>query len=500
MPDAQDMDLVREFAHSNSEAAFTELVRRHINLVYSVARRCTGNDGNAHDVTQAVFIILARKAAGLREKTLLTGWLYETTRFAAARLLRTNARRHARENEAYMQSTLNESNDAASPNHKNIWTQLAPHLEAAMDKLAARDRALLVLRFYENKSGPEAAALLGIREDAAHKRVARALEKLRKIFAQRGVTLTATAIAGAVSANSVHAAPAGLVSTLAATACAAGANSFSLSTLIQTLLMKKTTYAVLAAALTAVITISIVNGHANGPSDAPVTEASLQSGLVLHYTFDNAPLAGKVADVSGTGNDGSVIGAQWKLDPQRGGVMQFSPPDQYIRVPNNDSLNPSNLTLAAWIKTSNQGDTWRRVFDKSFTNGFSLSIGGGHGGGNTLQGKAVVEIGMAINNKKGFVRSDQTVTDGEWHHLVVTYNGTEQILYVDGVRQQRVAHWRGRVPTNSYDLTIGMNLVDPNPGYNEVGASFDGLIDEPMIYNRALSPDEIKFLFESQRK
>src|SRR5580692_3664319 len=68
MPDAQDMELVREFARHNSETAFTELVRRHINLVYSVARRCTGNDGDAHDVTQAVFIILARKAAGLREK------------------------------------------------------------------------------------------------------------------------------------------------------------------------------------------------------------------------------------------------------------------------------------------------------------------------------------------------------------------------------------------------------------------------------------------------
>jgi RNA polymerase sigma factor (sigma-70 family) len=225
MPDANDMDLVREFARDHSEAAFTELVRRHLDLVYSVARRCTGNDGDAHDVTQAVFIILARKAAGLREKTLLTGWLYETTRFAAARLRRTNARRHAREQEAYMQSTLNEADHAA------IWEKLSPHLEAAMDKLNAADRALLVLRFYENKSGPEAAALLGIREDAAHKRVTRALEKLRKHFVKRGVALSGAAIAGAVSANSVQAAPVTLVKTISAIAVAKGAAA-TISTLI----------------------------------------------------------------------------------------------------------------------------------------------------------------------------------------------------------------------------------------------------------------------------
>ncbi len=116
-----------------------------------------------------------------------------------------------------MQSTLNEADSVAA------WEKLSPHLEAAMGKLNAADRALLVLRFYENKSGPEAAALLGIREDTAHKRVTRAIEKLRKVFAQRGVALTATAIAGAVSANSVQAAPVALVKTISVIAVAKSA-------------------------------------------------------------------------------------------------------------------------------------------------------------------------------------------------------------------------------------------------------------------------------------
>jgi DNA-directed RNA polymerase specialized sigma24 family protein len=124
MADANDMELVREFARDNSDVAFAALVRRHVNLVYSIARRCTGSDGDAADVTQAVFVILARKAAGLRARTELTGWLAETTRFTAACVLRTNARRHAREQEAYMQSTLTDAETA------DAWTRLTPHLAA----------------------------------------------------------------------------------------------------------------------------------------------------------------------------------------------------------------------------------------------------------------------------------------------------------------------------------------------------------------------------------
>jgi RNA polymerase sigma factor (sigma-70 family) len=223
MPDAQDMDLVRRFVRDHSDAAFAELVRRHLNLVYSVARRCTGNDEDAQDLAQAVFIILARKSAGLSPKTLLPGWLYETTRFTAARLLRANARRRAREQEAYMQSTLNQTDTA------DVWERLAPHLENAMSHLAAGDRALLVLRFYQNKTGPEAAALLCIRENTLHKRVARALGKLRMFFTKQGVTLSGEAIADAISANSLQMAPAGLAAAVTAAAKGATASTSILS-------------------------------------------------------------------------------------------------------------------------------------------------------------------------------------------------------------------------------------------------------------------------------
>jgi RNA polymerase sigma factor (sigma-70 family) len=288
MPDANDMDLVREFARHNSEAAFTELVRRHLNLVYSVARRCTGNDGDAHDVTQAVFIILARKAAGLREKTLLTGWLYETTRFAAARLLRTNARRHAREQEAYMQSTLNEADNSA------VWEKLAPHLETAMGKLNAADRALLVLRFYENKSGPETAALLGIREDAAHKRVTRALEKLRKVFAQRGVTLSGAAIAGAVSANSVQAAPAGLAAIISTTA-------FSGTTITTAAVLAITKAITMTTLQKTLVTVALVATVGAGAFEAHQNSQLREQNQTLQQ--QQAPLAEQLAQLQRERND-----------------------------------------------------------------------------------------------------------------------------------------------------------------------------------------------------
>src|ERR1700759_2060064 len=115
MPEVDDISLLREYVERNSEAAFAGIVARHINLVYSVALRYVGNSPDAQDITQAVFIILAQKAASLREKTSLTGWLYETTRFTAMNFLTGKTRRQAREQKAYMESVQNDSNS------ENVW-------------------------------------------------------------------------------------------------------------------------------------------------------------------------------------------------------------------------------------------------------------------------------------------------------------------------------------------------------------------------------------------
>ena len=214
---ADDHQLLVEFARENSEAAFAALVKRHVGLVYSAALRRAGNAHAAEEITQAVFIILACKADGLSAKIILSGWLYQTTRLTAANFLRTEIRRQHHEQEAYMQSLLND------PDTTETWTRIAPLLDDALDKLGTKDRDALALRFFENKSMAEIGAALGASEDAAKMRVNRALEKLRKIFTKRGVTLSALAIAGAVSANSVQAAPAGLVKTISVVAFTKGA-------------------------------------------------------------------------------------------------------------------------------------------------------------------------------------------------------------------------------------------------------------------------------------
>lgn len=224
MTETPDSELLRQYAHDHSGAAFTALVERHISLVHSVAFRHTNNQQHAEDITQAVFIILARKASSLGRKTILPGWLYHTARLTAANFQRSENRRIHREQEAYMQSILAES----APDL--LWTELCPLLDQAMSHLGAHDRDALVLRYFQKKSLAQVGVAMGLEERTAQKRIHRALEKLRGFFAKRGVDSTAESIAIAISAHSIQATPAALAKSVATVAVYKGATA-TLSTL-----------------------------------------------------------------------------------------------------------------------------------------------------------------------------------------------------------------------------------------------------------------------------
>ena len=216
-----DMDLLREYARRASDEAFSGLVTRHLDLVYSAALRQVRDAHLAQEVTQAVFLILARKAGVLSEGTILAGWLLRTTRFAARHALRTEHRRQLREQKAAQMEPIETTADEA-------WDDIAPLLDEAMAQLGETDRNAIALRFFEKKNLREVGEAMGSNEEAAKKRVARALEKLRAFFTKRGATLTGAVLATALTPHVVQAAPAGLTATAVAAVATAGATTSTL--------------------------------------------------------------------------------------------------------------------------------------------------------------------------------------------------------------------------------------------------------------------------------
>ncbi|HEX5223135.1 MAG TPA: sigma-70 family RNA polymerase sigma factor [Verrucomicrobiae bacterium] len=197
--------LLLDYAKNGSDSAFRELVSRYLDLVYSVAFRRT--DGNAHlaeDIAQRVFTDLARKAGRLPPNVMLGGWLHRHTCFVASTTVRAEHRRQSRERQAA------EMNSLIATAKDDAWLQLGPVLDEAIDQLEAPDREAIVLRYFERRDLRAVGAAFGIGEDAAQKRVSRAVDKLRDLIGQRGATLSATILTGALASSSVLAAPAGL--------------------------------------------------------------------------------------------------------------------------------------------------------------------------------------------------------------------------------------------------------------------------------------------------
>ncbi len=243
-----DAQLLQAYAEGHSESAFAELVQRHLDLVHSAAVRMVCDSHLAEDVTQRVFVALAKNAAQLTDRPVLSGWLHRTAQNIAAQTVRTDVRRRAREQEAAAMNEL----PATGP--EVTWEAVAPHLDAALGELNETDRDAVLLRYFEKKSAQEMADIFGISDDAAQKRVSRAVERLREFFSKQNVKIGAGGLAVLISANAVQSAPIGLaaaISTAALAGTAVSTSAFIATTKViaMTTLQKTVITAALAAAV-----------------------------------------------------------------------------------------------------------------------------------------------------------------------------------------------------------------------------------------------------------
>ena len=247
-----DHELLRLCGTERSDEAFSMLLSRHVDLVYSSALRQVRDPHLAKDVSQSVFLLLAKKSRTFDRDTILAGWLYRTTRFVVSDTLRAENRRRAREHAAMQPLTT-------SGPQESRWEEIEPLLDDAMATLNDQDRDLLLLRYFEKQSLKEVGRRLSINEDTAQKRVSRALEKLRAFFSTRGASITTVALGTMLSTSAVHAAPAGIASTIlsvAAPALGVAATSFTLQSILETMALTKTKTAV--AALVVALTVPLV--------------------------------------------------------------------------------------------------------------------------------------------------------------------------------------------------------------------------------------------------
>jgi RNA polymerase sigma factor (sigma-70 family) len=284
--------LLLDYAKSDSETAFRELVTRYIDLVFSTAIRLVGGDAHlAEDVAQTVFIDLARHASRLSADTMLGGWLHRDTCFVAAKLMRGERRRQFRESQATEMNALNAA--------ETKFTELAPVLDQAINELAEEDRKAILLRFYEQYDLRSVGEALGSSENAAQKRVTRAPDQLRSLLIRRGVVLSTAVLGTTLAGEAVTAAPTGLAASIVGIAIAGAAKTGTMATLSKALLLTKAKLAVFGAVFVGVVAMPLVIQH-QAQVRLLAKNRSLQEQLdqIGQLTVENARLSNLLAHAS----------------------------------------------------------------------------------------------------------------------------------------------------------------------------------------------------------
>src|SRR6185436_4171963 len=221
--------------------AFQTVVQRYVDLVYTAALRQVRDPHFAEEITQAVFLVLARKSGSLHAGIVLAGWLFRTTRFVAARAVRDEQRRRRREREVIHMEPFSSATDSDAG-----WDAIAPAIDEALAQLGEVDRLAILLRYFQKRELKEIGLVLGTSQNATAKRISRALEKLRSFLIRRGAVLSVATLGSALLANAVQAAPASLSSATVTTVIASGGATSTL--LLVKAAMKSMFYAKLCAA------------------------------------------------------------------------------------------------------------------------------------------------------------------------------------------------------------------------------------------------------------
>jgi RNA polymerase sigma factor (sigma-70 family) len=308
-----DATLLRRFIATRDQPAFAQLVRRHVDLVYSAARRQLHDDAAAQDVTQQVFVLLAEKAPAIRDGEAVAGWLLVTTRYVALNSIRSEARRRRHEREAAVMQ--HERQSEPSP----AWDQVAPMLDEAVARLKREDRDALALRYFQGRSVADVAAALGVSQDAAQKRLSRALEKLRELFARRGVTTSAEALSSVLLANALIVAPATLGTTVAGAALSTAAAATTTATTATTATgvasgSAKGAVAIMAAAKTKLVAASVAGVMLVGVTGTiAYQQLRTPSGKARQVRVDPATTANRAG--GGQGNLALVPAESYAMNP-----------------------------------------------------------------------------------------------------------------------------------------------------------------------------------------
>lgn len=407
-----DWQLLRQFTQHNSQEAFAALTARYLSLVYSTCRRELDDADLAEDVTQAVFLILARKASSLRREVVLSGWLFQTARFAAKNARTQETRRKATEQKAAdtVREQQMKTKDAA-------WNDIEPLLNQSLAALRDGERECVLLRVFQGLSFVEAGAALGLSEEAARKRVTRSLEKMRLFFTKNGVIVPSTVLAVLLTAHAAKAAPAGLVAGHTTTAALTGSHAYQLSE--GTLKAMKLVHLKTAASITVVVlgigTYAVARG---------IVSTHSKPGHVLQQVSGKTLTAAQIAERCRAAYDAlqsyqitttvksydvTVANSQ-PFDSSASAAIQFIRPGK-IHAEGTDIDGYAYAYISDGMETAETnrsiGGTWRR--DKS-TETAVASVGGIAAGGATTVPALLVHANIGI--PLAFGSSDET-TDPE---------------------------------------------------------------------------------------